>query len=434
LNACLGADENEAYIIGIIIGGFIGLMIFVIVLYSLVRWMKRKTNEYNNLAIKLPDELDVPQIMTDTQFDDNTPLSIVDELSSLNSDSSGSKDSRLDINSGETRAKNNKISSIPTINEVVNPLYDHPFNHTVCIFSLSANSEPSLYDLPIREKPEMAKSLSNIIQYSSTFSDQKMNCIICDTNNSRSKSSTRTSSPNYYKFGVKRQIHFPNLYMNSDVTNILSLKTNQTKATNGYVPIDRILNNNVESISRKPVKNRLEHDWSQNSYDAEVSSTSSNGNNEQTVLITQPISLCRNGSANINESENIQNNSLIDIKANGHQFPIESPVHSLITSSKDKSSNLNAIEPELSLNEILSSNSPSHESTKSKTSPNHLPKNSNGYVSHNALTHLNANKAKPKSNLIKKANGYVVIDANDGFEMRNGFVPNNNIVNHITQV
>ncbi len=572
LNACLGADENEAYIIGIIIGGFLGLMIFVIVLYSLVRWMKRKIDEYNKLTIILPTGLDVPQIITDNQFDDNTmnaefsrstdsipnivndnplqkaiadddsfknrhgsglshtssssteglifrslpnqtnesnafnrmissdsgqhesvssnsyngeahinsdsgveveahqnsnefqnvnkvvpkpSLSIVDEMSSRNSDSSGSKDSGLDMNSGGTRAKrkkkrsskNNKISTLPTRNEVVNPLYDHPFNHTVCIYSLLANSEPSLYDLPIREdhnilsdltkfhKPEMAKSLSNIIQNSSTSSDPKINCIICDTNNSSSKSSTRTSSPNcpYYKFGVKRQIHVPNHYINSDVRNISSLKTNETNANNGYVPIESILNNG-EPISRKPVKNRLEHDWSQNSYDAEVSSTSSNGDNEQTDVITQPISSCRNSSSNFSESEKIQNNSLIDIKANGHQFPIESAVHSLITSSKDKSSNLNAIEPMLALNETLSSNSPSHESTKSKTSPNHLPKNSSGYVLHNALTHLSANKTKPKHNLIKKPNGYVVIDANDGFEMRNAFVPNNNIVNHITQV
>jgi hypothetical protein len=558
LNACLGADENEAYIIGIIIGGFIGLMIFVIVLYSLVRWMKKKITEYKNWDIILPGGLDVPQIMTDNQFDDNTliaefsrstesihnifddnpsqkviadddsfknrhgsalshtssssteglifrnqtnetnafnrlissdsgqhesvssnsyngeahinsdsgveveaqnsnefqnvnkvspkpPLSIVEEMSSRNSDSSGSKDSGLDMNSGGTRAKrkkkrstkNNKISSLPTTNEVVNPLYDHPLNHTVCINSLLANSEPSLYNILNNStfyKPEMAKSLSNIIQNSSTSSDQKMNCIICDTNNSPSKSSTRTS-PNYpyYKFGVKRQIHFPNHYINSDVTNISSLKTNETKAINGYVPIDSILNNNVEPISRKPVKNRLEHDWSQSSYDAEVSSTSSNGDNEQTDVITQPLSLFPNSSSNFSESEKIQNNSLTDIKTNGHQFAIESPVHSLIT-SKDKSSNLNAIEPELALNEILSSNSPSHESTKSKTSPNHLPKNSNGYVSHNALTHLIADKAKPKPNLIKRANGYVVIDANDGFEMKNGFVPNNNIVNHITQV
>jgi hypothetical protein len=191
------------------------------------------------------------------------PLSVVDEMSSRNSDSSGSKDSGLDMNAGGTcpkrkkkkSSKNNKISTYPTRNVVINPLYDYPFNHTVCIYSLLANSEPSLYDLLIREdhnilndltkfhKREMAKSLSNIIQNSSTSSDPKMNCIICDTNNSPSKSSTRTSSPNYYKFGVKRQIHFPNHYMNSDVTNISSLKTNETKANNGYIPVDSILDN-----------------------------------------------------------------------------------------------------------------------------------------------------------------------------------------------
>jgi hypothetical protein len=142
----------------------------------------------------------------------------------------------------------------------------------------------------------------------------------------------------------------------------------------------------------------------------------------------------------LSESEKIQNNSLIDIKSNGHQFPIELAVHSLITSSKDKSLNVNAIEPVLALNGTLSSNLPSHESTKSKTSSHHLPKNSNGYVLRNALTDLSANKAKPKTkpkpkpNLIEKANGYVVTDANDIFEMRNALVPNNNIVNHITQV
>ncbi|CAG2167021.1 unnamed protein product [Oppiella nova] len=253
------------------------------------------------------------------------PLPILDEISSRNSDSSGSKDSGLDINAGLVRKQrkrkpknmktNSKISSIimPTRTEVQNPLYDiqNPMGHAVCIYSLLANSEPSLCEPALREddnilsdltkftKPEMAKSLTNIIQ-SCGPSDPKVNCIICETNNT----SNRTSSPNcpYYKYGIKRQNHIPNNY----VTNFTPEKGNKmdAKPTNGYITIDSIMDSR-QTLPPKPLKKRLEHDWSQNSYDAEVSSTSSNGDNDHTD-VSNPTNFTHN-CVNFTDCQKIQN-------------------------------------------------------------------------------------------------------------------------------
>jgi hypothetical protein len=453
-------DENEAYIIGIIVGGSLVLMIFIIVFYSLVRWMKSNINEYNNLTIILPTGLDVPQIMTDKQFDDNrmnaefsrstdsipnivndNPLqkAISDDDSFKNRHGSGLSHTSFSSTEGlifrslpnqtnESNAFNRMISSDDRQHESVSSNSYNGEAHINSDSGVEVEAYLNSNELQNVDKVVPKPPLSIFDEMSSRNSDSsgsKDSGLDMNSGGTRAKRKKKRSSKN------NKISTFP--IRNEVVRDMSSLKTNETNANNGYVPIESILNNG-EPISRKLLKNRLEHDWTQSSYDAEVSLTASNGDNEQTDVITQPISSCRNSSSNFSESEKIQNNSLIDIKANGHQFPIESAVHSLITSSKDKSSNLNAIEPMLALNETLSSNSPSHESTKSKTSPNHLPKNSSGYVLHNALTHLSANKTKPKHNLIKKPNGYVVIDANDGFEMRNAFVPNNNIVNHITQV
>ena len=368
-------------------------------------------------------------------------LPIVDELA--NSDSSGSKDSGLDVASGARNKKSkrrvktsnmkntNKLSAMvmpaPDRNEVTNPLYDNPMSHSVCVYSLLANSEPSLFELPTREdhnilsdltkftKPEMAKSLSNIIQ-SYSPSEPKINCIICETNNS-SRSSTRTSSPNcpYYKYGIKRQNHNQNAFVATFTPEKQRQKV--TKTTNGYITIDSIPSNG-QILVMNP-KKKLEHDWSQSSYDAEVSSTSSNGDNDQTDVSTQNNLLIKSR-VSFADCQKIQNNS--SFEDNTEMNVIDSSANPLIETD------VSVVECETPLNVVKQLNAPFESTTQQKTSAAQLAKDSNGYVLHNAITQLTNNQTKPT--LIKNANGYVI---REGIEM-NGLVPNSSLANHVTQV
>lgn len=375
-------------------------------------------------------------------------LAIVDEL--VNNDSSGSKDSGLEVNSGARSKKtkkrtkglnlinSSKISAIvmpPGRNEVMNPLYDNPMSHSVCVYSLLANSEPSLVEVPAREdhnilsdmtkftKPEMAKSLSNIIQ-SYSPSDPKIGCIICETNNS-SRSSSRNSSPNcpYYKYGMKRQNHNQNAFVATFTPE--KQRTKVTKTNNGYITIDS-LPPNGQIVSMNP-KKKLEHDWSQSSYDAEVSSTSSNGDNEQTEVTQGCIqdNLFTKSRLSFTDCQKIQNNSSFEDNTELNVIELNDSSNHQIMASTDS-----VAECETQLSVVKELNTPVEDTTQLKssvTSGSLLAKDSNGYVLHNAISQSNCSQAKPT--LIKNANGYVI---RDGIEM-NGLVPNSNLVN-VTQV
>ena len=557
LNACLLMPPPDmAYIIGLITGGALGLVVLVLVLVTLVRWMKNKINSYRHLQIELPKGLEIPVLVTNpgpndsqpfdpfnrsdsylnvgiiddndsiinknrhgsglshtsnssTEFfynktsnkgkenffrmpssesgqpgsvssteahmssdsgvendnqlqnkelmeiliqNKNNPKSAVDD-NSRNSDSSDSKDSGiLDTNSGKIRnlkKKRNpktiakispKISSIIQSNAVTNPLYDTPMSHSVCIYSLLANSEPSLFevgfpkddnisnDLTKYSKPFLAKSLTDIIQCYSP-SDPKVNCIICETNATSSRNSSRTSTPicPYYKYGIKRQNH----NQNNHLVNVSPAKKEDVKATKPYVQLDSILQNG-QPVPTKSSKKKLEHDWSQNSYDAEVSSTSSNGDNEQTDGIFNQNNCLSKSSQSFTDCQKIQNKiqNNPSIEDNTELIDIDSPVNPLNTSSNDL-----VIEFDSQLDAIKDLNQTNDRTLEVKASPTHLVKDSNGYVLHNTLNHLSANQTKP--NLIKNSNGYVVIDAMgpgfDGIEMTD-YVPNASVVNNVTQV
>ncbi|XP_054162668.1 uncharacterized protein LOC128960575 [Oppia nitens] len=386
------------------------------------------------------------------------PLPILDEISSRNSDSSGSKDSGLDVNASALKNKRRrkpktvkgsaKISALimPTKTDVMNPLYDTPLGHSVCIYSLLANSEPSLCDPSLREdhnilsdvtkyiKPEMAKSLTNIIQ-SCSPSESKVNCIHCESNNS----SSRTASPAcpYYKYGIKRQNYLHNNYV--DLTNFSTpdkckINSNVKKANNGYVTIDSILES---AHTVKPPKKRLEHDWSQNSYDAEVSSTSSNGDNEQTDQMTNQRSFSKLNQNCVNNCEKIQNicvnnNNTTDIITHQMNANCINPL-----TLYPLNTTLDTIDCETPLHNNSSHEWSPMDSVRPRSAPTNIGvknsdvfvKNSNGYVLHNAVNELTTASKQPKTNFVKKSNGYVVIESN-GIEM-NDLVPNNN---RITQV